>query len=148
MKIAIIGATGLVGQEIIKVLGEQKIIYSEIILVGSEKSVGKSITIDGEIIQIKSINEALEKKPDFAIFSAGSIVSLKWAPKFAEIGTTVIDNSSAWRMHDNIPLIIPEINFESIKLKHDIKVPLTLINNKSIYAKYIHINPLVHFLII
>ncbi|MCZ2357100.1 MAG: aspartate-semialdehyde dehydrogenase [Bacteroidia bacterium] len=110
MKLAIVGATGLVGCEILQVLSELNIPISELILVASQKSVGKEIQWQNQTIPIVSIETAFTQKPDFAIFSAGSAVSLEYAEKFAAIGTTVIDNSSAWRMSSNIPLIVPEIN--------------------------------------
>ena len=110
MKIAVIGATGLVGREILKVLEERKIVVSSFFPVASSKSVGRKITFSGKEYEVISIESAVEQKPDIAIFSAGSATSLTWAPKFAEVGTKVIDNSSAWRMEDNIPLIVPEIN--------------------------------------
>lgn len=110
MKIAIIGATGLVGREIIKVLEERKIHITEFYPVASVKSIGKSIAFFGKQYIVISIEEAVERRPDIAIFSAGSEISLKWALKFVEVGTKIIDNSSAWRMKDNVPLIVPEIN--------------------------------------
>jgi len=110
MKLAIIGATGLVGREIIQVLSEQNISPEIFLPVASSKSVGKTIGFQGKLYTIISSEEAIKKKPDIAIFSAGAKVSKEWAPKFAETGTTVIDNSSAWRMSENIPLIVPEIN--------------------------------------
>ncbi len=110
MKIAVIGATGLVGREILKVLEERKIAVSSFFPVASSKSVGRKITFSGKKYEVISIESAVEQKPDIAIFSAGGATSLTWAPKFAEVGTKVIDNSSTWRMEDNIPLIVPEIN--------------------------------------
>ena len=110
MKIAVIGATGLVGREILKVLEERKIAVSSFFPVASSKSVGRKITFSGKKYEVISIESAVKQKPDIAIFSAGGATSLTWAPKFAEVGTKVIDNSSAWRMEDNIPLIVPEIN--------------------------------------
>ncbi len=110
MKIAVVGATGLVGRDILKVLEERNIQVTEFFPVASSKSTGKKITFSGKEYSIISIEDAVEKKPDIAIFSAGSTTSLKWAPKFADVGTKVIDNSSAWRMNNNIPLIVPEIN--------------------------------------
>ena len=110
MKIAVIGATGLVGREILKILEERKIPVSKFFPVASSKSVGKKITFSGKEYDVISIENAVEQRPDIAIFSAGGATSLTWVPKFAEVGTKVIDNSSAWRMEDNIPLIVPEIN--------------------------------------
>ena len=110
MKIAVIGATGLVGREILKVLESKSISISEFLAVASEKSVGKTIHFSGKEHEVISINAVVQQKPDIAIFSAGANTSLEWAPKFKEAGTTVIDNSSAWRMRDEVPLIVPEIN--------------------------------------
>jgi len=118
MKIAVVGATGLVGNIMIKVLEERKFPVSEFIPVASSKSIGKEIMFNNKPYKIRSLEECLVEKPAIAIFSAGSNVSLEWAPKFAEAGTTVIDNSSAWRMHKNIPLVVPEINAYAIK-EHD-----------------------------
>lgn len=114
MKIAIVGATGLVGSVMIKVLEEARYIsfdkISEIIPVASDKSVGKDLFLNNMPRKIVSITDAILMKPDIAIFSAGATVSRQYAPLFAEAGTYVIDNSSAWRMDDNIPLVVPEIN--------------------------------------
>jgi len=110
MRIAIVGATGLVGSEILNVLSEFQIKFSELILVASERSVGKTLSFDNKSYTISSMADAISKKPDIAIFSAGGSTSLEWAPKFAEVGTTVIDNSSAWRMSPDHKLIVPEIN--------------------------------------
>ncbi|MFC2118907.1 aspartate-semialdehyde dehydrogenase [Bacteroidota bacterium] len=120
MKIAIIGATGLVGKVMINVLSERNFEISELIPVGSERSVGKSISFRGKEITVKSVEMALKEKPAIALFSAGSGTSLKWAPEFARIGTTVIDNSSAWRMEKNIPLVVPEINADILTNKDKI----------------------------
>ena len=110
MKIAVVGATGLVGSVMLRVLGERNIPVTELIPVASEKSKGKSILFQGKQIPVSRLGEALEKKPDIALFSAGGDVSLQWAPKFANAGTYVIDNSSAWRMDKGKRLIVPEIN--------------------------------------
>lgn len=110
MKVAVVGATGLVGQTMIKVLEERNFPVTELIPVASEKSYGKEINFKGRSYKIVSLNEAVEKKPQLALFSAGSSVSLEWAPRFAENGTTVIDNSSAWRMDPSKKLIVPEVN--------------------------------------
>lgn len=110
MKIAVIGATGMVGQIIIKVLEERNFPLSELIPVASEKSVGKTIKFKEQDVSIQSIEDAVQAQCDIAIFSAGSEISTEFAPKFAAQGTTVIDNSSAWRMDENIKLIVPEIN--------------------------------------
>ncbi|WP_448528487.1 aspartate-semialdehyde dehydrogenase [Raineya sp.] len=110
MKLAIVGATGLVGSEILKVLSERRFPFSELYLVASEKSVGKEIEFEGRKYAVMSIEEAISRKPNLAIFSAGGSTSLQYAPKFAEVGTTVIDNSSAWRMDKDKKLIVPEVN--------------------------------------
>ena len=110
MKLAVVGCTGLVGSVILKVLSELSLPISELILVASSKSIGKSILFDKKQHEIESIESALSKKPSIAIFCAGGELSKKWAEKFAKNGTTVIDNSSAWRMENEIPLIVPEIN--------------------------------------
>lgn len=110
MKLAVVGCTGLVGSVILKVLSELSLPISELILVASSKSIGRSILFNKKQHEIESIESALSKKPSIAIFCAGGELSKKWAVKFAENGTTVIDNSSAWRMENDIPLIVPEIN--------------------------------------
>ena len=114
MKLAVVGATGMVGTVMLDVLKERKFQYDELLLVASKKSVGKLIDYCGEKYSLIDVEMAIEKKPDIAIFSAGGHTSLKWAPKFAEIGTIVIDNSSAWRMDPSKKLIIPEINGDLI----------------------------------
>ena len=110
MKLAIVGATGMVGTVMLEVLKERNFKYDQLLLVASKKSVGKTISYLGKLYSLIDLEMALEEKPDIAIFSAGGNTSLNWAPKFAEIGTTVIDNSSAWRMDPLKKLIIPEIN--------------------------------------
>ena len=115
MKLAIIGISGLVGSTILKVLDEFGFELDELIPVASEKSVGKSIVFRDKTYKILSIDSALASKPDIAIFSAGKTVSLEYAPKFAEKGTYVIDNSSAWRMDNNIKLIVPEVNISLLE---------------------------------
>ena len=110
MKVAVVGATGMVGEVMIQVLTERKFPVTAFIPVASEKSVGKNLSFQGQDYRIHSLQEAVNAAPDIAIFSAGGSVSLEWAPKFAEVGTTVIDNSSAWRMHEDKKLIVPEIN--------------------------------------
>jgi aspartate-semialdehyde dehydrogenase len=110
MKIAVVGATGMVGNVMLQVLKEQSFPISELIPVASEKSVGKEIEFGGLNFKVVSLQTAVEMRPDIAIFSAGGDTSLQWAPKFAEVGTTVIDNSSAWRMDPSKKLIVPEIN--------------------------------------
>jgi aspartate-semialdehyde dehydrogenase len=110
MKLAIVGATGMVGTVMLEVLKERNFKYDQLLLVASKKSVGKTISYLGKLYSLIDLEMALEEKPDIAIFSAGGNTSLNWAPKFAEIGTIVIDNSSAWRMDPSKKLIIPEIN--------------------------------------
>lgn len=110
MKIAIVGATGMVGEVMLKVLEERHFPITELIPVASEKSIGKTITFKDKDYKVVSLTDAVNSRPDLALFSAGGNTSLEWAPKFAEVGTTVIDNSSAWRMDLNKKLIVPEIN--------------------------------------
>lgn len=110
MKLAVIGATGLVGQKILQVLEERKFPVSELFPVASARSVGKSLRYGGNNFEIMNFENAISRKPDIAFFSAGKDVSLTWANAFVEAGCTVIDNSSAWRMHENIKLVVPEIN--------------------------------------
>lgn len=110
MKIAVVGATGMVGQIILKVLEERNFPITELIPVASEKSIGKKIVFKGNEFEIVSMQDALDRKPEIAMFSAGGTTSLEYAPKFAVVGTTVIDNSSAWRMEPDHKLIVPEIN--------------------------------------
>ena len=110
MRIAVVGVTGMVGKVMLDVLTERNIPISELIPVASEKSIGKTILFKGENLEVIGLAEALNTQPDIALFSAGGGTSLEWAPKFAENGTTVIDNSSAWRMKKDIKLVIPEIN--------------------------------------
>ncbi len=120
MKLAVVGATGLVGNEILEVLDERNFHYDELFLVASERSVGKQIEYKGKNYSVIGLAEAVAKKPDVAIFSAGGGTSLEWAPKFAEVGTIVIDNSSAWRMNPNHKLIVPEINAHELTIDHRI----------------------------
>ncbi len=110
MKLALVGATGLVGQEVLKVLEERNFPFDELYLVASAKSVGQSMEFKGKKYTIKSMEEVCNLAPDVAIFSAGGNTSLEWAPKFAEKGTVVVDNSSAWRMDPTKKLVVPEIN--------------------------------------
>jgi aspartate-semialdehyde dehydrogenase len=110
MKLAVVGATGLVGQEILKVLEERSFPFNELYLVASARSIGQTVTFKGKEYKVKGIEEVCKLAPDVAIFSAGGGTSLEWAPKFAEAGTIVIDNSSAWRMDPTKRLIVPEIN--------------------------------------
>jgi aspartate-semialdehyde dehydrogenase len=116
MKLAVVGATGLVGQEILKVLEERSFPFDDLYLVASAKSVGQSMTYKGKEYKIKSMEETVKLAPDVAIFSAGGGTSLEWAPKFAEVGTIVIDNSSAWRMDPAKKLVVPEINGHEITI--------------------------------
>jgi aspartate-semialdehyde dehydrogenase len=110
MRVAVVGATGMVGNVMLQVLAERNFPMDELLLVASEKSVGKQLEYKGEKFTVIGLQNAVNLKPDIAIFSAGGQTSLDWAPKFAEVGTTVIDNSSAWRMNPNHKLIVPEIN--------------------------------------
>lgn len=110
MKVAVVGATGLVGGKMLQVLEERDFPLDELIAVASERSVGKQITYKGKKHTVIGMAEAVAARPDIAIFSAGGGTSLQWAPKFAEAGTTVVDNSSAWRMDPEKKLIVPEIN--------------------------------------
>ena len=110
MKIAVVGATGLVGREIIKILESKSIQISGFLAVASKKSVGKSVFFAGKEYEVISLETAVEEKPDIAIFSAGANITINCAPKIKDAGTTVIDNSSAWRMAEEVPLIVPEIN--------------------------------------
>ena len=110
MKVAVVGATGMVGEVMLQVLAERKFPVSELIPVASEKSVGKELVFNGKTYTVVGLETAVAMKPDIALFSAGGQTSLDWAPKFAAAGTTVIDNSSAWRMDPSKKLIVPEIN--------------------------------------
>lgn len=110
MRVAVVGATGMVGEVMLQVLAERNFPVTELIPVASEKSVGKEIEWKGAIYKVVGLQTAVEMRPDIALFSAGGETSLAWAPKFAEVGTTVIDNSSAWRMDPTKKLIVPEIN--------------------------------------
>ncbi|PWL39967.1 aspartate-semialdehyde dehydrogenase [Flagellimonas aquimarina] len=114
MKVAVVGATGMVGEVMLKVLAERNFPISELLLVASERSVGKKLTYKNEEYTIIGLNDAITAQPDIAIFSAGGDTSLEWAPKFAEAGTTVIDNSSAWRMDPTKKLVVPEINADEL----------------------------------
>jgi aspartate-semialdehyde dehydrogenase len=118
MKVAVVGATGLVGSKMLQVLAERNFPVTELIPVASERSVGKEVEFRGKQYKIVSMEAAIAAKPAVAIFSAGGSTSLEWAPKFAEAGVTVIDNSSAWRMDPGKPLVVPEINAD-ILTKND-----------------------------
>ncbi len=120
MKVAVVGATGLVGRKILELMEERSIEMTELIPVASERSVGKKISFKGTDWTIKSLADAVNLKPDVALFSAGGETSLKWAEAFAEKGTFVIDNSSAWRMHPDKKLVVPEINANQITAKDKI----------------------------
>lgn len=115
MKIAVVGATGLVGGVMLQVLAERGFANEEIIVAASAKSVGKKIAFAGRELVVVSVETAINSNCDYAIFSAGGSTSKQYAPLFAEKGTIVIDNSSAWRMNDDVPLVVPEINFSAIK---------------------------------
>ena len=115
MKIAVVGATGLVGRVMLKLLEEREFPLDDLIPVASKNSIGKSIIFKDKSYSIVSIEEAVKIKPNIALFSAGGSTSLEWAPKFAENGTKVIDNSSAWRMDSNKKLIVPEINADALE---------------------------------
>ena len=110
MKVAVVGATGMVGNVMLKVLEERNFPLTELIPVASERSVGKKINFAGKEYEVVGLETAVSMKPEIALFSAGGETSLEWAPKFAAAGTTVIDNSSAWRMNPENKLVIPEIN--------------------------------------
>ncbi len=114
MKIAIVGATGLVGQKMQAVMAERRIAAQALLLAASEKSVGKTLTFNSEALTVLSLEEVLKQKPEIALFSAGGATSKAWAEKFAAQGCFVIDNSSAWRLNDNVPLVVPEINSHTI----------------------------------
>jgi len=110
MKVAVVGATGMVGTVMLKVLEERNLPITELIPVASERSAGKKLSYKGNNYTVVTLQDAVHMKPDVALFSAGGDTSLEWAPKFAEVGTTVIDNSSAWRMDPDKKLVVPEIN--------------------------------------
>lgn len=114
MKIALVGATGLVGSVMLKVLEERGFGDCELIPAASARSVGKEITFAGRQLKVVSVEDAIAQRPQFAIFSAGGAASLQYAPQFAEVGTTVVDNSSAWRNYEHIPLVVPEINIDVV----------------------------------
>src|SRR4030095_15232282 len=114
MKVAVVGATGLVGTKMLQVLAERNFPVSELIPVASERSVGKEVEFKGKKYKVVSMTDAITAKPAVALFSAGGTTSLEWAPRFAEAGITVIDNSSAWRMDPTKKLIVPEINADDL----------------------------------
>ncbi|HRH47480.1 MAG TPA: aspartate-semialdehyde dehydrogenase [Panacibacter sp.] len=114
MKVAVVGATGLVGTKMLQVLAERNFPVTELVPVASERSVGKEVEFKGTKYKVVSMTDAIAAKPAVAIFSAGGSTSLEWAPKFAEAGITVIDNSSAWRMDPTKKLVVPEINADAL----------------------------------
>jgi aspartate-semialdehyde dehydrogenase len=114
MKVAVVGSTGLVGGEMMKVLTERNFPVTELIPVASERSAGKKIEFKGKEYTVVTMQTAIDMKPDLALFSAGGSTSLEWAPKFAEAGITVVDNSSAWRMDPTKKLVVPEINADAL----------------------------------
>ena len=120
LKLAIVGATGLVGGEMLRVVEERQFPFDELLLVASEKSVGKKIKFKGIEYSVIGMQDAVNQKPHIAIFSAGGKTSLEWAPKFEEVGTVVVDNSSAWRMSPVHKLIVPEINGHELRKEHRI----------------------------
>ena len=115
MKIAVVGATGLVGREMLTVLEERGFGKEDIIVAASPKSVGKEIEFAGRQLTVVSVDDAIAARPQYAIFSAGAAVSRQYAPQFAAVGTTVIDNSSAWRKDADKPLVVPEVNIDTVK---------------------------------
>ena len=120
MRLALVGATGLVGREMIQVLEERKIEVEDFIPVASERSVGKEITFAGKTYKVVSMADAIAMKPDYALFSAGGGTSKAHAPSFAEVGTVVIDNSSAWRMDPSKKLVVPEVNCQALSAEDKI----------------------------
>src|SRR5213595_1871541 len=114
MKVAVVGATGLVGTKVLQVLAERNFPVTELIPVASERSVGKEVEFRGKKYKVVGMEEGIAAKPAVAIFSAGGSTSLEWAPRFAEAGITVIDNSSAWRMDPTKKLVVPEINADAL----------------------------------
>jgi aspartate-semialdehyde dehydrogenase len=120
VKVAVVGATGMVGEVMLKVLAERNFPITELLLVASERSIGKKLSYKGVEHTIIGLSDAVDAKPNIAIFSAGGDTSLEWAPKFAEVGTTVIDNSSAWRMDPTKKLVVPEINASELTLEDKI----------------------------
>ena len=120
MKVALVGATGMVGQVMLQVLEERSFPLTSLLLVASQKSIGQKRTFKGKELTIISLQEAVSKVPDLALFSAGGSVSKEWAPRFADVGTTVVDNSSYWRMSERHPLVIPEINGNVLTNDHKV----------------------------
>lgn len=120
LKLAVIGATGLVGRTMLEVLDELNLPVDELLLAGSPKSAGKQVQFQGKTWTVRTVEEVLDACPQVALFSAGGDVSKAWAPRFAAVGTTVIDNSSAWRMDPDCPLVVPEVNGDAIGEDHRI----------------------------
>ena len=120
MKVAVVGATGMVGEVMLQVLAERNFPITELLLVASERSVGKQMEYKGKKYTIIGMQDAVDAHPDIALFSAGGTTSELWAPKFAEVGTTVVDNSSAWRMDPTKKLVVPEINGNELTKKDKI----------------------------
>ena len=120
MKVAVIGATGLVGQKMLQVLAEQNLQIDEIVVAASDKSIGRKVSYKDQELTLISMDQAVQARPNIAIFSAGAEVSLQYAEKFAAVGTYVIDNSSAWRKDKNVPLVVPEINASDISVDNHI----------------------------
>ncbi|MEM7102206.1 MAG: aspartate-semialdehyde dehydrogenase [Bacteroidota bacterium] len=120
MKVAVVGVTGLVGAVMRKVLEERNFPVTEFLPVASERSVGKTVEFNGQSYKIISMQDAVDQRPDLAIFSAGGSVSKEWAPKFSEVGTTVVDNSSAWRMDPTKKLVVPEVNAHVLTIEDKI----------------------------
>jgi aspartate-semialdehyde dehydrogenase len=140
MKVAVVGATGLVGSKMLQILAERNFPLTELIPVASERSVGKQVEYLGKMYSIVSVQDAIAAKPDVALFSAGGSTSLEWAPKFAEAGITVIDNSSAWRMDPSKKLVVPEINADALSAEDKI-----IANpNCSTIQMVVALNPLHH----
>ncbi len=140
MKVAVVGATGLVGSKMLQILAERNFPLTELIPVASEKSVGKEVEYKGKKYKVVSAQDAIAAKPDVALFSAGGNTSLEWAPKFAEAGITVIDNSSAWRMDPTKKLVVPEINADALSAEDKI-----IANpNCSTIQMVVALNPLHH----
>lgn len=115
MKIAVVGATGLVGREMLTVLTERGFGNAEVIAAASERSIGKEISFSGRTLTVMSVADAIAARPEYAIFSAGAAASRQYAPLFAQAGTTVVDNSSAWRKDPQVPLVVPEVNIAAVR---------------------------------
>ena len=120
LKIAVVGATGLVGSKMLQVMEEYGLTNIELLPAASAKSVGKEVRFAAQNHRVMSVEDAIAAHPHYAIFSAGGSTSLTYAPRFAEVGCTVVDNSSAWRMDPNVPLVVPEINMAAVKPEHRI----------------------------